>query len=295
LFKTPSRESTAKNEENFLSKHQPYLINKNNYTSIDSDENPLRLKEKGDDFYKHKDYASAVNAYTPLLKYSDTIVHALIHRSDCFLQLGDVTSCISDCQQLVTILNSGGVNVISVEEDVSSLKEKIFLQLCCAYCQYGTTTDFDLAFENLQKVKELGGENSTTDRFMKRIEKLKRANQIKTEGDKLFEKEDVAMAIQKYLEALSVDDGFFTAATNLAAAAFSMGRYNDSVQYCTKALEILTREEKMREDYLYVPPPGSMIKKKMMKTIRYRRAKAFEALGRNEEAIVDFDSIRLQQ
>lgn len=295
-FKTPSRESTAQKEEKFISRH-PSLFMKDEFrspcTDMDMDmtnENPLQLREKGDALYKNKDYLSAVNAYTLLLNYNDTKVHALIHRSHCYSQLGEVTNCIHDCEQLLNILDDSSLCHISPASKLTSsrnLQGSIYLLLGCAYSQYNpATTNFNLALEYFQKSKDVtDGSVSVMDACIQQVHRLQRANHAKNEGDAFIQQGCTELAMGKYVEALSIEGTLFTATTNMTVAMFTLGNYKDCVQSCSDVIQLLTTEKKLNEyDGLYVPPPASVMRRKIKSTLESRRERALKELGHDVAA-----------
>eukprot|EP00743_Colponemidia_sp_Colp-15_P006644 GILK01007162.1.p1 GENE.GILK01007162.1~~GILK01007162.1.p1 ORF type:complete len:424 (+),score=64.46 GILK01007162.1:47-1318(+) len=68
----------------------------------DVETNALWLKEKGDQFYKHKDFKAAVNAYTAALQRDPLHLSALSNRSACYLQLLQYPDCIEDCTTVLS-------------------------------------------------------------------------------------------------------------------------------------------------------------------------------------------------
>lgn len=49
--------------------------------------NPLWLKDKGDGFYKDKNYVSAIEAYSQAIKIDSKFTKAYLNRSICYQKL----------------------------------------------------------------------------------------------------------------------------------------------------------------------------------------------------------------
>lgn len=110
LFKTPSRESTAKQEQEFIMKNQSHLsnnsmLNNDNKDAPDiADADPVWLMRKADSFLSNGDHRSAINAYSSALEVDDTMVHALANRATCYLHLGVYELCKTDCTTALILL-----------------------------------------------------------------------------------------------------------------------------------------------------------------------------------------------
>ena len=100
IFPTPMRESKKEEEEDWLLRNRRHL-NKRMQKKLEgvdiSERDPFWLKGKGDDFFKGKDYLSAVNAYTCALEINPAYSAVLSNRAACYLQTEAYAKCIQDC------------------------------------------------------------------------------------------------------------------------------------------------------------------------------------------------------
>lgn len=133
LFPTPMRESKAAEEEDWIAKNRRHLkrhgvlgkgLNKKGATTADvSEEDPVWLKAKGDDFFRNGDIRSALNAYsaaidaydvdftlftttstttnTTLPRLEANLIACLSNRSLCYLKLNLSQDCKIDCDIIV--------------------------------------------------------------------------------------------------------------------------------------------------------------------------------------------------
>jgi len=279
-FQTPSRESTVEKEEKFLAKY-PSLFTKN---LSSSEENlPLQLQEKAGIFHKNKDYLSAINAYTPLLQYNDSKLHALVHRSECYLCIGDISACINDCERLLQVVHDDRELMSAQNENANQLRGSIYVRIARAFCQYNTTTtNFDKALDYL-KLAQDNSHGMKMDQYIYRVKNLQLAHHAKKDGDTMVEMGCNESAIVKYQEALSIDGTFFTAAANMTAVTLTLGKYGECVDYCTQVLELFTKDIKWSEsDGWYIPSPASKIRGTVIATIESRRNVALKELALTE-------------
>merc|ERR1719230_1545172 len=82
IFPTPSRESKAAEEEDWIAQNRSHLrknpMLKPQLDAMDiEDSDPTWLKGKGDDFYRVRDYRAAVNAYLTALELDSTLLPVL--------------------------------------------------------------------------------------------------------------------------------------------------------------------------------------------------------------------------
>ncbi|KAJ3044803.1 Dynein assembly factor 4, axonemal [Rhizophlyctis rosea] len=68
------------------------------------EQNPVFLKDKGNDFYRKGNFAAAVNAYTAALDLDPENISCLSNRAACHLQLSQPNLCITDCTRVLTLL-----------------------------------------------------------------------------------------------------------------------------------------------------------------------------------------------
>lgn len=75
-------------------------LNPNKDDEIDM-KNPLWLADKGDEFVKHHDYYSAINAYSQALRIDEDMLRAKANRSACYVKLFNFFECIDDCESIL--------------------------------------------------------------------------------------------------------------------------------------------------------------------------------------------------
>ena len=106
-FKTPSRESKAPEEEEWLAKMAAAgrTTKTDNSDAVDMEEmNPLWLKDKGSSFYKNGNFVAAINAFTAAIVLDGSIPSIFSNRAACHLQMKQYSECIQDCCSALELL-----------------------------------------------------------------------------------------------------------------------------------------------------------------------------------------------
>ncbi|XP_028411189.1 dynein assembly factor 4, axonemal-like [Dendronephthya gigantea] len=106
-FKTPSRESKAPEEEEWLAKMAAAgrTTKTDNNDAVDMEEmNPLWLKDKGSSFYKSGNFVAAINAFTAAIVLDGSIPSLFSNRAACHLQMKQYRECIQDCSSALELL-----------------------------------------------------------------------------------------------------------------------------------------------------------------------------------------------
>ena len=119
------------------------------------------LKAKGDDFFRSKDYNSALAAYSEALEINPDLIsyvflifnfnlfildlsyRARSNKSACYLQLGRFKDCAEECTTTLGQLpdtplkkqDEGNENESFIKKQ--RMKMKVLIRRGCAYCQLG--------------------------------------------------------------------------------------------------------------------------------------------------------------
>lgn len=68
--------------------------------------NPLWLKDKGDAFYRDKNYVSAIEAYSEAIKLDTKLIKAYLNRSLSYLKIFKLQEAINDCDYCLILMQS---------------------------------------------------------------------------------------------------------------------------------------------------------------------------------------------
>ncbi|VDP85570.1 unnamed protein product [Echinostoma caproni] len=101
VFPTPERESTKREEEEWLNKQAEHrrammqrVVAGSEYSEQEQD--PIWLREKGDSLFKAGDYEAAVVAYTRAISLNPKLHTAYSNRAGCHLKLGNYFKALED-------------------------------------------------------------------------------------------------------------------------------------------------------------------------------------------------------
>ncbi|CAH0693953.1 unnamed protein product [Spodoptera exigua] len=105
-FPTPSRESTAEEEQAWL-KNITLARRATGFVSEDlrpEEQDPQWCKAKGDEFFKSGNFLGAVSAYTHGITLSDKLPSLFANRSATHFALGNFNKCLNDCSTALDLM-----------------------------------------------------------------------------------------------------------------------------------------------------------------------------------------------
>lgn len=106
-FPTPKRESQDPAEQEWLLK-QAEARKTIGFVAEDlrpEERDPMYLKEKGDEFFRKKNYLAAISAYTTGIKIADKCYELYLNRSAAHLAQENYQRCAEDCSTALELLN----------------------------------------------------------------------------------------------------------------------------------------------------------------------------------------------
>ena len=286
IFKTPVRESALKQEEDFIAKNGPLMRTSCHFNvdSLDISENdPFWLKKKGDIFLKGGDYLSAINAYTASFDISNESIEALAETSLCYLHLGNLTKCICDCEKVLQLMDK------KHELESRNICKYIHIRMGCAYCQKGNLDSFEASISSLYKAFAIDDSDKSILDNIEKVKRLQLAYKYKQDADIAFKQENVVRALDLYKKSISTDETFVCAHSNVAAAYFTKGHFDDNMKSFNLALEYL-RNQKSPANVLkfeVVMLPGSKERLKLEIVTLSRRGAAYLEKSNLDSALSD--------
>ena len=104
-FATPSRESKAELEEDYLARMAAARKIKDPEKKDENinEKNPEFLKDRGVEFFKAANYQAAINVFSQAISLNDSLPHLFSNRAACYLATGDNERCIADCSRALEL------------------------------------------------------------------------------------------------------------------------------------------------------------------------------------------------
>ncbi|GAB9465922.1 hypothetical protein Gpo141_00003308 [Globisporangium polare] len=315
-FPTPSRESKAAEEEDWLLKNRKHL-NKHKglrgsgaYDISESD--PMWLKAKGDDFYRSRDYQSALNAYSEAIslapEQSDLKITCLSNRAATHLQLADFEACIADCSQALSYIPDTRASNDNPSQDGDStgggssmlvhyrLRLKLFVRRGTAYCRVAKFTE---AKADYGVALSMDNQNPTLQDDFLQLVAVEKAQELKDLGDACFRgSKQLEKAVTHYTDSLRLNPLSIACLSNRAACFLVRNEFAKCVQDCTRALELLQRRDMGENEgeggqhglafFSVGPAPGSLKRRAWVLKTLVRRGTAYSAMEEWAKAEADY-------
>ncbi|KAL3779233.1 hypothetical protein ACHAW5_010371 [Stephanodiscus triporus] len=289
LFKTPSRESTVKQEQEFIIKNSSnlkknFLLNGTNIGDVD----PVWLNAKGNEFYRKGDYCSAINAFTEALQADETLVPALGSRAACYLHLREGASCVNDC--LTTLrMNETIEAFFDTVHEQAQFRTETHIRLAFAFC---LLEKYENAMEHFAKAQSENPKDNKTDEVVIQGMRFIEANRWKVNADECFAKGHLERANELYSNALSVDPTHTKARMNRAACHLQMKNYAACIGDCEIAMSQCKRtdSDSGRVSAMLLPKPS--VQRKWIVALLCRRAAAKDLSKDFQGALDDLEEAR---
>lgn len=273
FFKTPARESCAKQEQEFILKNRASLKT-NKLLNVEKIEetDPIWLKEKGDEFKRRGDYSSAINAYSDAIDADRGMIDVIASRGACYLQLRQGDSCIKDCLDVLG-MKGGMISQFPEVERRVRFEKGTRVRLGMAYC---LVKEHDNARAQFEEARELDKNDRVIEKCIDYLEVLVRASGLKGEADQLFAQGSFSDAVDTYTKAIKADPMLLTALINRAACHLATKNSSCCIRDCTDALDFLSAgKHRLGSNVLALLLfPDSQTKRKWTVTLLSRRAAA---------------------
>ena len=273
LFKTPSRESTVKQEQEFIIKNSSNL--RKNGGDI-GDVDPEWLTAKGNEFCGNGDFCSAINAYTEALRADGTLIPALDYRAACYLHIREGACCVKDC--LATLnMNEAIEAYLNTALEQAHFRAKVHIRLALAFCLLG---EYKNSMEHFTKALELDKTNEVAMQGMRHLETFIEANRWKEKADECFAEGNPGRASELYSKALLVHPTHTRALMNRGACHLLMKNSADCIDDCVFALTQCKRRGADSSLISLMLLPGPCVQRKWIVALLCRCAAAKE-LGKD--------------
>ena len=132
-FPTAARESKEAEEQEWLAKQAAARRISKPANSEEGDlneRNPEFLKDRGVNFFKAKNYESAINIFSEAIALNPALPQLFANRAACYLARGELEECISDCCQALELYHP-------VVPSNQTSRAKVFARRGSAYARNG--------------------------------------------------------------------------------------------------------------------------------------------------------------
>lgn len=288
FFKTPSRESTAKREQEFIIKNSAHL-RKNALLNGDDigDVDPVWLTAKGNEFYGKGDYSSAINAFTEALRADEKLVPALGGRAACYLHLRKGFFCVKDCLATLNMKEAIEAHFDTAFEQ-TQFRAKIHIRLALAFCLLG---EYENSMEHFTKARELDETDEVAMQAMRHLETFIESNRWKEMADECFA-ENPGRANELYSKALLVYPTHTKARMNRAACHLLMKNSADCIADCEFAISECKRKGSDSSLISSMLLPIPCVQRKWIVALLCRRAAAKELGEDFQGALEDLEEAK---
>lgn len=106
-FPTPSRESYAQDEEEWLAKQdaaRKAVHEAKSKEGGDIEHDPLWYKDRGNEFFKAENFPAAINAFTAAISLDPSQAILYSNRAACHLKMNDPSACAHDSTKALSLL-----------------------------------------------------------------------------------------------------------------------------------------------------------------------------------------------
>jgi len=199
------------------------------------------LKQRGDHFYRQRDFRAAVNAYSSALELNKRDALSFSNRAVCNLRLKAFAAAIADCTSAFDLLRrvkTVGMDKEKIEQETMK-KARCLLRRGMAHTRLGM---LDAAIKDLDAAGKLLPDREVLKDDLEGLRQAVAAHpyfQHKEQGDAAFKAGDHDAALAAYDAALAADPGCFQALSNRAACWLAKENYEKTIDDCSAALRIV--------------------------------------------------------
>ena len=271
-----------------------------------SEDDPVWLKAKADDFFRSGDIRSALNAYSSAIDIDENMIVCYANRSACYLKLNLIDACKMDCDIAIKKLEETPI------ESLSSTLIKLYLRRGVAHCQLGkfqeSLSDYCQArvkFEQLpgaalKAMSSVDIDLTSINADINRLQVLCNTEIAKREADILFSEKNLEAALAKYAMILQIFPYHVSALSNRSACRLALGDIAGCIDDCSAAITFLDYNPAQDKDLSskgsyhsmlssLLPPKNSEKRTQWLLKTLLRRAVAHTQLDQLQEAIADYE------
>ena len=217
---------------------------KSRYKPVSVQDSPMFWKEKGDAFYKARDWKGAADAYSESIKRDGCFLTCVANRAACFLHLHQYKKAIEDCDLAITLLSNTPASDTTHDTYRNALM-KLHVRRGAAYCwddqlargledyrlaaAYRTPEDDVGIVDDVTTIQKRMAEKGLDDARDPAAEKRSEANNDYHHGN-------YAGAVAIYRELLEKNEFDVKARSNLSATLLQQGAFQEALVECDKII-----------------------------------------------------------
>ena len=253
-FPTPLRESRKKEEEDWLARNYVKLAQSaaqrklagdpGNASTPFTEKDAAWLKSKGDDFFRHGDFGSALNAYSAALASDAGSLPCLLNRAACYLSRRMPAQCAADCGAALALLPPPGSGAAgealpaALAAAPPQQRAQVLRALARRAAALAMEGKFAAALADARRAAQLDADEALA-RVADRLAVLARASAAKEEADAAAAGGRTDEAFSRYAFALELEPRYALARLNRAALSMRLERFADCARDCESVLKLL--------------------------------------------------------
>jgi dyslexia susceptibility 1 candidate gene 1 protein len=206
------------------------------------DRNPIWIKEKADNFFKNKDYRSAINVYNKSIEIDPDFHKCYLNRATCLFYLGEFDLALQDLNKLTYMIEN-----IDAKEKEDMFYTKILIKIKVkSYAIHAIINNYTEALEIISTILTKDNTFILGDKALDKIRKDRqmiemrlKSEEDKKEADNLIEQKDFEKAEEIYKQILENSYQNEKIISNLSLISVNKKNYIEAINYCTEALKII--------------------------------------------------------
>jgi len=195
-------------------------------------------KEKGNEAYKAKDFAKALEHYGKAIELNGNNISYYLNRAAVYIAMGEYDRCVEECDAAV---EKGR----SVKCDFKQIG-RAYHRKGKALMKQGKYREAEQAFQKSlteNRTAEVLKDLQTAEKLRKKKEEeeyydVDKSIAAKTRGNEFFQKQQYPEAVKEYTEAIRRNPKDAPLYSNRAAAYTKLMAYSDALKDCDKCIEL---------------------------------------------------------
>jgi len=195
-------------------------------------------KERGNQFYKKRDFQSALTEYQKALELDPDNWSILLNEAAVHFEMNEMDKCIETCKKVIEEGRSKKADFQTIAKAYNRIgnaysKQEKFDEAIEAYSKSLTESSTAQTLQSLRKVEKLKRERDAINYI-----DPEKAQEEREKGNELFKQQKFPEAIAAYTEAIRRNPKDHVLFSNRAAAYTKLGEFNYAVKDCDQSLAL---------------------------------------------------------